>query len=309
MENRVKVKIREKVNSSSWRHIPGKLNPADIATRKCRPKVLPQLWFHGREFLKLTNEKWPLSETVLVSILPEAGIEELSTKLTVNALSMTKSNEFGIEKIIDCKRFSNLKKFLVVSALVLRFAGNMKCILTGKERIGGEVTLLEVRNSESERLKFEQHFIIQGRKFQKQKHSLNLYFDENDILRSQTRINQIKGVVLQESQPIPHRLNSYFTVKKMYYVSFNTSQMCSAIFNSLLPEHRVYCDFPFQHVGVDYAGPLYVPDNYSKSTELFKAYILVFTCATTQYAHLELVADFTTEEIYFPKRKAIFFHM
>ena len=98
-----------------------------------------------------------------------------------------------------------------MSALVLRFVRNMKCILTGKERVGGEVTLLEVRNSELEWLKFEQHFIIQDSKFQKQKHSLNLYFDENDILRSQTHINQIKGVLLQESQPILLRSNSYFT--------------------------------------------------------------------------------------------------
>ena len=88
----------------------------------------------------------------------------------------------------------------------------MKCILTGKESVGGEVTLLEVRYSELECLKFEQHFIIQDNKFQKQKHSLNLYFDENDIFSSQTRINQIKGqIVLQESQPIPLRSNSYFT--------------------------------------------------------------------------------------------------
>ena len=117
---------------------------------------------------------------------------------------MTKSNESSIGKIIGCKRFSNLKKLLIVSALVLRFVWNIKCVLTGKERVGGEITLLEVRNSESEWLKSEQHFIIQ-----EQKHSLNLYFDENDILRSQTRINQTKGVVLLESQPILLRSNSY----------------------------------------------------------------------------------------------------
>ena len=105
---------------------------------------------------------------------------------------MTKSNEFGIGKIIDCKHFSNLKKLLIVSSLVLRFVRNMKCILTGKEWVGGEFTLLEVRNSELEWLTFEQHFIIQDNKFLKQKHSLNLYFDDNDILRSQTRMYQIK---------------------------------------------------------------------------------------------------------------------
>ena len=142
VENRVR-KIREKVDRSSLRHIPGEMNPADIATRECRPKVLPQLWFHAPEFLKSPNQKWPVP---------------------------------------------------VNSAWV-----------------GGEVTLLEVRNSVLEWLKFGQHFIIQDGKFQKQKHSLNLYFDENDKLRSQTRINQIKGVLLEESQPVPFRSNSYFT--------------------------------------------------------------------------------------------------
>ena len=76
--------------------------------------MLPQLWFHGPKFLKSPNEKWPVFERVRVSIPPEAGIEELRTKLTVNALSMAKSNEFDIGKIIDCKRSSNLKKLLIV---------------------------------------------------------------------------------------------------------------------------------------------------------------------------------------------------
>ena len=49
-------KIREKVDSSSWWHIPGELNPADIATCEDRPKVLQQLWFYGPEFLKSPNE-------------------------------------------------------------------------------------------------------------------------------------------------------------------------------------------------------------------------------------------------------------
>ena len=69
---------------------------------------------------------------------------------------------------------------------------------------------MEVKNAELALLKFELLFLIQGSIFQKQKRLLNLYFDENDILRSETRINQIKGVVLQESQSILLRSNSYF---------------------------------------------------------------------------------------------------
>ena len=53
--------------------------------------------------------------------------------------------------------------------------------------------------------------IIKTKKKTKQKHLLNLYFDENDILRSQTCINQIKCVVLEEIQPVLLRSNSYFT--------------------------------------------------------------------------------------------------
>ena len=73
-------------------------------------------------------------------------------------------------KLLIASTLVILKKLLIVPAIVLRFARDMKCILTGKERVGGKVTLLEVRNSELEWLKFEQHFIIQDSKFQKQKH-------------------------------------------------------------------------------------------------------------------------------------------
>ena len=51
----------------------------------------------------------------------------------------------------------------------------------------------------------------------------------------------------------------------------------------LLTEHRVSCYFPFQYFGVDYTGPLYVRDNYSKSAELFKAYSYLYTRIYLRY--------------------------
>ena len=38
-----------------------------------------------------------------------------------------------------------------------------------------------------------------------------------------------------------------------------------------------------------YAGPLFTRDIFGKSSETFKSYILIFTCAATQNIHLELV--------------------
>ena len=55
-----------------------------------------------------------------------------------------------------------------------------------------------------------------------------------------------------------------------------------------LPEFRVSTDFAFTKIGVDYAGPLYVKNIYGGGSTLFKAMILLFTCASTRNIHLEL---------------------
>ena len=44
-----------------------------------------------------------------------------------------------------------------------------------------------------------------------------------------------------------------------------------------LPDYRLYFEFPFENVGLDYAGPLYTRDIYSSNIETYKSYILIFT--------------------------------
>ena len=53
-----------------------------------------------------------------------------------------------------------------------------------------------------------------------------------------------------------------------------------------LPAVRVSEDPPFMHVGLNFAGPLYVKGQLSESQS--KSYICVFTCASTRGVHLEL---------------------
>ncbi|XP_064621089.1 uncharacterized protein LOC135483944 [Lineus longissimus] len=60
-----------------------------------------------------------------------------------------------------------------------------------------------------------------------------------------------------------------------------------------LPVERVSMSLPFTHIGLDYAGPLYVKMSRDETT---KAYILIFTCMVTRGVHLELTPDLTTEE-------------
>ena len=61
-----------------------------------------------------------------------------------------------------------------------------------------------------------------------------------------------------------------------------------------LPEYRVCAEFPFQVTGFDFAGPLFVKDIYSKSSDVNKCFILIFTCATSQFTYLELSPDMTS---------------
>ncbi|KAK6743848.1 hypothetical protein RB195_010883 [Necator americanus] len=57
-----------------------------------------------------------------------------------------------------------------------------------------------------------------------------------------------------------------------------------------LPDRRVQRARPFEHVGIDYFGPLTVKER----DETVKAYGIIMTCTLTRLLHLELASDMTT---------------
>ncbi|XP_058816087.1 uncharacterized protein LOC131679391 [Topomyia yanbarensis] len=62
-----------------------------------------------------------------------------------------------------------------------------------------------------------------------------------------------------------------------------------------LPSVPVNQAYPFQKVGVDLAGPMYVRTSLrNKRSPFFKAYITVYVCMATKAVHLDLVSDLTT---------------
>jgi hypothetical protein len=63
-----------------------------------------------------------------------------------------------------------------------------------------------------------------------------------------------------------------------------------------LPKERVVPEECFSTVGVDFAGPLYIRSNCDNSKTTSKAYICLFTCATSRMIHLELCTALTTYE-------------
>ena len=62
-----------------------------------------------------------------------------------------------------------------------------------------------------------------------------------------------------------------------------------------LPEFRLSDDFAFSRIAVDFAGPICVKDVYNKSSGMNKAYIMLYTSASSRAVHLDLDPNMPTQ--------------
>uniref|UniRef100_A0A6V7JLS5 Uncharacterized protein n=1 Tax=Bracon brevicornis TaxID=1563983 RepID=A0A6V7JLS5_9HYME len=62
-QNKV-IKIKDNLPTARWRHIAGKGNPADCASRGLSPSQLVnhQLWWQGPPWLNSSSEHWPIND-------------------------------------------------------------------------------------------------------------------------------------------------------------------------------------------------------------------------------------------------------
>ena len=65
--------IQEATNPSDWYWVDGKLNISDWLTRGKSPKELSEdsLWQRGPDFLRLSEDQWPVKQDGPTSDLPE----------------------------------------------------------------------------------------------------------------------------------------------------------------------------------------------------------------------------------------------
>jgi hypothetical protein len=79
-----------------WRFVPGKLNPADLATRSAfiDGPVIPKLWTESADFLRLPEEQWPQD-------LPWMPVKEEMKKVKVHQVTVEKTDwtqvKIGVE--------------------------------------------------------------------------------------------------------------------------------------------------------------------------------------------------------------------
>ncbi|XP_025266105.1 uncharacterized protein LOC112638489 [Camponotus floridanus] len=107
--------IQTKLPEARWRHIPGRDNPADCASRRIEPRDLlnHSLWWTGPPWLTKDSSLWPQHDHAI------HDVEVPETRAVASHLTTTKKAE--PEMLL---RFSDLHRLLRITAWCCRWRGN-----------------------------------------------------------------------------------------------------------------------------------------------------------------------------------------
>ena len=219
-----------------------------------------------------------------------------------------------------------------VTAYVLRFVRNIQRSFENLPRTKVPLTAEEISSAEKSWIRQLQVSIPKMKDYKKTKESLSLFEDDENIIRCRGRIEAsslpydtkfpillpsdhhiTRLIIMQNHEDVFHngvretltQLRSRFWVTKGRQVVKKLIAKCNVCrklegkgygipASPDLPDFRLSNDFAFTRIGVDYAGPLYVKDIYAESKDMYKAYIALYTCASSRATHLDLVPDNTT---------------
>lgn len=325
------AKIQALTRGVEWRHVPGKENPSDLASRGCDPEEFLQqsaLWWSGPGWLSQSEDQWPEPPVGKLTIVEE----QRATTLLV----MSEKEESFSDRIFS--RYSTYAKLRRVIAYCLRYIAALR-----KQNHQGESTALtseELRHAEdaicriAQRDSFAEELKTLGTGKNIATTSLlkgcNVTVDDKGILRVQTRIGNAKlsedvkyPIVIAKRHALAKLLAEHYhaellhagpqlmitTIRQRFWIMGARSvvrrayHQCIRCFKSKpkliiqpmapLPTTRVNKARPFAISGVDYCGPVMIKAHHRRAAPT-KAFIAVFVCFVTRAVHLELVSDLST---------------
>lgn len=234
----------------------------------------------------------------------------------------------NIEAIIDCKRYGSKIKLLRVTAWVRRF---IYILRSQKKPAVVELNAVELQEAEKiwvngiQRNRFQEETLYLQRKSKKETllaRQLNIFLDKDRTIRCRGRIEH-SSLSMSAKNPMLLPTKHYFTelvisechkvvhhngvketlnaIREVYWIPRGREVVKRVIRACVtcrkhegkiasLPTSRVSDDAPFVHTGMDFAGPLYLK-GVDNERVLEKAYVCLFTCASTRALHLELVPN------------------
>lgn len=310
--NRVQ-EIKSLTVKEAWRHIPGNMNPADLASRGCSAEqLLKSRWWEGPPWLKLPLEEWPSEATEP----DEEMIRQERRKVTTSTLLNTDS---------DCDRLYNFSndydKVVRVIAWILRFINSCR---RKDVEMQSELQQEEFNVAEKYLVRLVQRESFSGVKDDKLS-TLCPFMDVNGIIRLRTKITERRDLedfripaVLPSKHPVVEKIVLCTHIKSCHvgvqgllshlrekFWILKGRKTVRAILTSCvicrryearsvststpaLPEPRVRDAVAFETTGIDLAGPLHLRDN-------SKVWICLYTCAVYRAVHLELTSSLSMD--------------
>ena len=310
-----------------WRHIPGKLNPADALSRGQSPAefLRNQSWFGGFDWLRQPEGAWPTATNLHVTELP--GLRKNLNQANVCLVTDSDQKPFY-------HRFSSYYTLINVIAYCLRLRRPYKYpskSLDRTERDKAEQALWKL--IQIERFKKELEGIRKtGTTKNTHLAAFSPFIDEWGVLRVGGRLENARIPTCQKHPVLlpschyvtdliireVHRATLHagihgtlFAVRHRFWVLDGKDQVrrivrrCNVCIRhrptvvqskmSDLPAFRVQQSAVFSHVGVDYFGPISLKERKFRNRTILKGYGCVFICMSTKAVHIEIVSDLTTE--------------
>ncbi|XP_015119829.1 uncharacterized protein LOC107043042 [Diachasma alloeum] len=288
VHNRV-VKIQETLPNATWRHVSGKENPADCASRGITPSQLADhhLWWTGPDWINQDPEDWPRS-TINA---PPMDIPEVAKEA-----KPAKSHPVGqrINEIAELlNRYSTMAKLLAVTATINRAIDRFRrqpmppgSILTTREL--NDARLFWVKITQHQYFVSELRVLLRNQQLPRN-HQLAKFtptLDEEGIMRL--------GGRLKNSELHPEQIHTIILPRRSRFTTLTPSWTGSATDGSIA-RNQSLTSKSISPQGVDYAGPFAILKWRPTNAQPGSVHIAVFVCFTTSAVHLEVVNRQTTD--------------
>lgn len=328
--------ITSSQGDSSWMYVPSAQNPADLASRGLFPEQLENnnLWWEGPTFLKCEDSQWPDQSMLKCSELPELKVfvvNDVDNEFVVNikrfsTLRKLKRAYAFVLRFIKNFRNSNkligpltveeldeaerqLIKFcqrecfeLEVNSLKINRKVHEKSALISLSPFLDDqgIMLVGGRLENSDYSHFKKHPIILSAKH----HFTKLLFEHEHKRLLHAGPQLLLASIRERYWPVAGRTLARKVFRQCITCKRMQGRVAAQIMGNL-PLQRMIPGFPFEVVGIDYAGPILISTRKGRGARLVKAYLCVVVCFKTKACHLELVSDLTTEAFILALRRFI----
>ncbi|XP_077298277.1 uncharacterized protein LOC143919698 [Arctopsyche grandis] len=277
------------------------------------------LWWDGPSWLKLDESRWPRRPPEITIDLPERRVVTNATLVRENNWIDKYSHLPRLLRVLSYVRRPlrnkqlNVKENNEPSALELNDALNNLIRLSQMESFPLEYRLLSKGHpipSSSKLAKlsplFHENLICVGSRLPlgttlskspiilSNKHKLtHMIVRDAHLKYIHLGTQALLSLLRQTYWPLAGH-NTVKGVVRSCVICFRNKPLSHNRLMGLLPLERTTANFPFSHVGIDFAGPFPVKSGCNKNSKIIKGYVCVFVCFSSKAVHLELVGDLTS---------------